>query len=371
MPIIIYAVVLMLFVGIYSWVRIEDENEHKPFATMVFATAFMLTNDFVSRMYIFDGFPTWLVVLTTYVNFGVLPVLGILWYRFVRSILSAEERSYARRVDVLIYLIAGIGLGTLALNPFLGVVFSFDASGIYHRGPLFFFPAGSTFLCIVISELFLSLRVRSLGRNTFVSMLLFPVPPLVGGIVAMFVYGIPWMPLGISISMVILFATLHTTSLEKDFLTGLLNRKRLGEVLEEQAARARRGRLFSAIMVDLDDFMEINDGLGHTMGDIALASMADIMQSCVRDEDTVARLGGDEFVIVLDNAGEAEAERVMERIEESTQKFNEQNHGFRLEPSMGYCLYDPDRFDSIPAFLERIDALMYANKAARKQKKSA
>ncbi len=224
MPIIFYAVVIMVFIGVFSWTHLEANSEQKHFSILVFLTAFMLVNDFLSRMYIYPEFPTWIVVICTYINFLVLPAIGIGWYWFVRSVLTAEQRYSALSINAAILIIASIGFVALLTNPFTHAVFAFDSTGLYHRGPLFFFPAGSTFLCIIIAEVYIIRRVRNLGRDMFVSMLIFPVPPLVGGIVAMLVYGIPWMPLGIAFSMVILYATLQDSSMGMDFLTGLHNR---------------------------------------------------------------------------------------------------------------------------------------------------
>ena len=368
-PIIFYAVVIMLFVGIYARVRIENESEQKPFSNMVFLTVAILVNDFVSRMYVIEGFPHWLVVVTTYLNFGLLTFMGLVWYHLVRSVLSSEERMRARRLDILIYIVVGIAILVMVANPFTGLVFTFDSAEQYHRGPAFFIPAGATYLSIIISELFLSLRVRSLGRDVFVSFLLFPLPPLIGGIVAMFLYGIPWMPLGISLSVVILFTTLHTTSLGKDFLTGLSNRRRFDELFEERISWAKNGRSLIALLVDLDDFKNINDTLGHSTGDIALAATADILRASVREDDIVARIGGDEFIILLDKASEEIAQNVIERIKEEVSKFNAQNTRFSLELSIGYALYDEKQFSTPEDYLAHVDELMYANKQQRKAAK--
>ena len=356
----------MLFIGIYSRYRIENDTEQKPFSNMVFLTAAVLVNDFISRLYIVDGFPHWLVVITTHLNFGLLALVGFAWYRLVRSVLSPEERTSARSLDFLIYAFVGIALLVVITNPFTGLVFTFDSAGDYHRGPSFFVPAGATYLCIIISEVFVSLRVRSLGRDVFAALLMFPVPPLLGGIVAMFSYGIPWMPLGVSFSMVILFTTLHTTSLGRDFLTGLSNRRRFDELFEERISWAKNGRPLIALLVDLDDFNVINDTLGHNIGDIALAETARILRASVRADDVVARIGGDEFMILLDKADEEIAQEVINRIKEEVSAYNAQNTRFELQLSVGYALYDEKRFATPEEYLNHVDELMYANKQQRK-----
>ncbi|GIE97471.1 GGDEF domain-containing protein [Paractinoplanes rishiriensis] len=98
-----------------------------------------------------------------------------------------------------------------------------------------------------------------------------------------------------------------------DALTGLPNRALLEKRLERSLAAAD-DRLVTVALIDLDDFKEINDTLGHDAGDQMLIEFARRLAGCVRDGDTVARLGGDEFVAVLDGADRAEADRVAGRM---------------------------------------------------------
>jgi diguanylate cyclase (GGDEF)-like protein len=93
-----------------------------------------------------------------------------------------------------------------------------------------------------------------------------------------------------------------------DSLTGLPNRRLFLERLQRALARVRRsGQPLTLLFIDLDQFKEINDRLGHTAGDIVLQAAAERMRGVVREIDTVARLGGDEFIILLDATGERAA----------------------------------------------------------------
>jgi diguanylate cyclase (GGDEF)-like protein/PAS domain S-box-containing protein len=102
-----------------------------------------------------------------------------------------------------------------------------------------------------------------------------------------------------------------------DALTGLPNRALFLDHLKMAMERSRRhpSRLFAVLFLDLDRFKVVNDGLGHTVGDQLLVSVARRLESCLRPGDTVARLGGDEFTVLLEDIGDrAEAVRVAERI---------------------------------------------------------
>ncbi|GAP56890.1 uncharacterized signaling protein PA1727, partial [Arthrobacter sp. Hiyo6] len=100
----------------------------------------------------------------------------------------------------------------------------------------------------------------------------------------------------------------------QDPLTGLANRKLFNDQLAE-ALRSDLGHPVDVLLLDLDDFKEVNDILGHHAGDEMLTEVARRLRSCVRPNDTVARLGGDEFVVLLTAAENPES--VAARIVES------------------------------------------------------
>ena len=92
-----------------------------------------------------------------------------------------------------------------------------------------------------------------------------------------------------------------------DALTGLPNRRLLGDRLNQTMAASKRSGLFAALMfLDLDNFKPLNDAHGHSVGDLLLIEVARRLCTCVREMDTVARFGGDEFVVML---GELEPDR--------------------------------------------------------------
>src|SRR5690606_31769167 len=86
-----------------------------------------------------------------------------------------------------------------------------------------------------------------------------------------------------------------------DDLTGLPNRNLLRDRLDHAIAQASRDKTkLAVLLLDLDQFKRVNDGLGHNVGDILIQRVAARMNESVRDSDTVARLGGDEFMILRD-----------------------------------------------------------------------
>lgn len=102
-----------------------------------------------------------------------------------------------------------------------------------------------------------------------------------------------------------------------DSLTGLPNRTLLSERIEFTIVHAQQnpGYLYGLLFIDLDRFKTVNDSLGHSIGDLLLISVSQVLQDCIRKNDVVARLGGDEFVILLDGIKQlSDATAIGERI---------------------------------------------------------
>ncbi|MHC4156235.1 MAG: sensor domain-containing diguanylate cyclase [Planctomycetota bacterium] len=100
-----------------------------------------------------------------------------------------------------------------------------------------------------------------------------------------------------------------------DGLTGLVNHKRIYEVLEKELWRCRRyGGPLSLIMVDVDNLKMINDTYGHRAGDKVIKKIANKIRECIRQIDTAGRYGGDEFAVILPSTALADAVVVAERM---------------------------------------------------------
>lgn len=153
-----------------------------------------------------------------------------------------------------------------------------------------------------------------------------------------------------------------------DYLTGLPNRKFFHERLEKEMQRSDiNGRPLALVYLDLDDFKELNDSLGHGYGDRLLVELAGRLQGCIRATDTVARLGGDEFVLILSGLADLDVvdkicTQVMERIAEPFMIDEEQA---TVTASMGITFYPIDGH-TVKDLLQFADLAMYAAKAKGK-----
>jgi len=149
-----------------------------------------------------------------------------------------------------------------------------------------------------------------------------------------------------------------------DPLTGLPNRVLVLDRLNQGLSRARRENdSLAVVFVDLDNFKNVNDTLGHAEGDVLLKQAAQRLTDCVRETDTVSRTGGDEFVIVLPAMHQpSDVEFVARKIMEAFAKpFAIGSYDFHVTPSMGIAIYPGDG-DDPSILLRNADAAMHLSK---------
>jgi diguanylate cyclase (GGDEF)-like protein len=152
---------------------------------------------------------------------------------------------------------------------------------------------------------------------------------------------------------------------DRDGLTGLYNRRRMPELLDNAIAEAvRHGHKVGILFVDLDGFKRINDGLGHAMGDKLLVSVAARISTRARSGDVVCRYGGDEFVVLLPRVRDRAAALKVAASLRSRVAAPHRIDGeeFRITAAVGVSIF-PDDGVSSARLLERADARMYRDKA--------
>jgi len=150
-----------------------------------------------------------------------------------------------------------------------------------------------------------------------------------------------------------------------DPLTSLPNRRLFLDRLEQEIKKAERYQQRVAVLfIDLDNFKDVNDTLGHDMGDEVLQQAADRLSSCIRESDSVARFGGDEFTLCLTELkSTANTDAVAQNIlAEMGKPFVIRDEKFFLSVSIGITLY-PDDTLSVPDLLKQADQAMFSAKA--------
>jgi diguanylate cyclase (GGDEF)-like protein/PAS domain S-box-containing protein len=151
-----------------------------------------------------------------------------------------------------------------------------------------------------------------------------------------------------------------------DILTGLYNRFSLEERLDQSLLNAKREQQQLAILViDLDKFKDVNDSLGHHIGDKLLIEVAQRLMMCVRESDITARIGGDEFVVVLPAiATPHDAAEISQKVlQEISMPYHIEGNEIRSTPSIGVSIYPGDGENS-ELLMKNADLAMYHAKSS-------
>ena len=160
-----------------------------------------------------------------------------------------------------------------------------------------------------------------------------------------------------------------------DNLTGLPNRLLLLDRIERAITKVVRHKIVGGlIFIDLDNFKEVNDTLGHDIGDSLLIMVAKKIKEVIREEDTIARIGGDEFIVLLDNVGNNKSDAkininiLAEKIKDTLNAITHIEGNINVStPSIGITLFS-DSSVSVKDIIKQADTAMYA---AKKQGKNA
>ncbi|HEY7944545.1 MAG TPA: PAS domain-containing protein [Casimicrobiaceae bacterium] len=150
----------------------------------------------------------------------------------------------------------------------------------------------------------------------------------------------------------------------RDALTGLPNRLLLQERLAQAIAQAKRnGRHVGVLYIDLDRFKNVNDTLGHRIGDELLKQVTASLSGALRETDLLARLGGDEFMVIVEDFDDAAVlNRIAQKLQDAiAQPFRIEEHDIYVTSSIGISIY-PDDSDDPEGLLKHADVAMYRSK---------
>jgi diguanylate cyclase (GGDEF)-like protein len=158
---------------------------------------------------------------------------------------------------------------------------------------------------------------------------------------------------------------IHYEHSVKDPKTGLYNHNFFISFLREEVARSRRNnKVFTILMLDIDNFKKFNDSYGHLAGDEAIIKIADAFRSTMREEDVLSRFGGEEFTVFLPETNDEAAWIASERLRKRVEKLNieYQNEILKVTISIGISVYCRGELLDANEMIKRADSALYKSK---------
>ena len=300
--------------------------------------------------------------LLMYICIPFAPSLWIVYsdYRVNRNV------TRLRRLSNILLLLIGINAVISLLSINYGWYFQVNAQNVYSRGPLFVVYEAYCIALVLYSFIFILCSRKQLGNLHFLSLIQFFVPQTVGIALQWLLYGTSYNWAGMTISLLIIYFYIQNHDLNTDYLTGVYNRRELDGYIRMRIKSSSEGKSFSAILLDMNEFKQINDQFGHEVGDAALRDTVEIIKNNLRPNDFLARYGGDEFMVVLALDERTSLMMVMRRIRASAEAFNaQQRRPYQISFSMGGDIYNPASGMTPSEFFSHIDKLMYEDKNSR------
>ena len=353
----IFLILGAIFSG--AWKLRKKNNEDKVLLGVIILVITACIADAIT--FSVDGHTGPAVRALAYVSNNILflsnMAIGPLWVMLISLHINGVVSKFQR---LFMLVVCGIIAVLMTVNCFDPIVFDINERNVYTRGPLFMLK--NLLEVILMADgviIYLVSRYKS-GGVKFFPVLQFVSPIFICVCLQMFYYGISTIWVGIAVGYTNLMLALQNENIFIDKLTGLYNRYYLDKVSGE----LKRKRKITMMMLDMNDFKSINDNFGHSQGDDALVSLAEVLEKTVGADGTVVRYAGDEFVIILDGGDEDSAEKCKLLIKKNLEEFNETHKKkYKLSASIGVGVFDLEK-SNVDKILKKIDKLMYDDKRA-------
>jgi len=251
-------------------------------------------------------------------------------------------------------------------------VFVIDEANYYHRTLIGLIYPIVSYAYMVHASARCIVAARSAGwhneKRRYYSLAFFAVPPAVAGLIQIFFYGVTLIWIFVSVSIMIMYIDVIVRQISTDPLTGINNRRELTKHILRVTREPVADGVLALIMMDADNFKQVNDTCGHYYGDSFILRIAELLkQSCKNTAAFLARYGGDEFCIVYPAANTAAVDVFIEAIQKNIRQWNQENdEPFNIELSIGYSIWQP-KTGSVDDLYTQADQMMYKVKNAKKR----
>ena len=338
-------------------------RDSRSFKTLIFITGILLIGETLMIWASSDNTMFHIIFyrLLNVVNFIGLPATALSWIFYILRELSYGIKN---RPGIIAILVIPISISVILAfgSMFTNLYFYVDMNNVYTRGPLFVIHFIVNYSYLLIGLAIVIAQRKKINPNEFVPMLLFPIPPMIGGVIQTLFYGSNIVLPMLVLSILMIFIFIQTRRVVTDYLTGLNNRRQYEKYIASIRLSGADGKL-AGMQIDIDNFKNVNDTYGHYLGDEVLVGIAKLLQDTFEKQDFIARTGGDEFVIFFNVDKVRTISTIIKKFLDSLHAYNEtSSHPFKIECSYGVDLFLHKKHQTIRSFIAHLDSLMYRQK---------
>ncbi|MGN0493480.1 MAG: diguanylate cyclase domain-containing protein [Acutalibacteraceae bacterium] len=343
----------------------------KYFKALNLSTVLMCVSDLVAgvcRGKFFTGARA-VIEISNLLYYCTMTLAGYCWLIYIA--VKLEKKSFNRKKTFLWSLPLIVFSLIAVVNPYTEFLFRIDENNLYVRNTGIYFHWIITYFYLVaatVKTVYAVFKTKNkFKRQQIIPYLYFIIPPLLASLIQMLFYGVTASQVGITFSVLLVNISSITRQNDTDPLTGLNNRNGLNKYIERYLNRGVDVQLFF-LMIDINNFKQINDGFGHIVGDCALIDAATVIATaCDRSPKKLfsCRYGGDEFLI----AGiDVEAEDIEELKANLGELLKTADHRpYRLSFSSGVASGICEDQARVEALIAKADEAMYTEKRLFKE----
>ena len=286
------------------------------------------------------------------------------WPLFIEYKINSSYKKVKKLATIFAIPLLACSLLVLT-TPFSGIIFTINEDNIYTRTENYFIiPNLMIILYVVFGAVKVYLNRKKEEKYLLIPAIFFIVPVLLGIVVQVFSYGISLTFIGIAIGLTGVYLSTQNESAYKDPLCGVYNRRYYIDYVRSFCNSRKKDDFLVGILIDMDNFKQINDKYGHYAGDKALQLFGSVLRKQIGDIGFVVRYGGDEFILISKQS-EAAVDAVVANIVKEIDEINATGKNeFQLSFSYGMAKLNLD--SNMNEFLRTMDARMYEMKRNRK-----
>lgn len=314
------------------------------------------------------------LILINSLYYMLVPAIAMSW--FVYSYRRITKHTFLYYRLMALWLLPGVFLIAAIVLKF-EVFFAVSDDNNYERqfGYRFIPPVAIVYFLLASIYAFAALA-KTITKERRIELLyitIFPVFPIIGSIVQSFSYGFTFTWSGLALSNLVVYMNLRNQQILIDPLTGLYNRGQFDLCLHNRCGHYQSCKKIFLMLMDINNFKDINDTYGHIKGDKALIFIAHVLRGLFEKKGMfLCRYGGDEFAVIFFNSDEDAVKAVSVAINDILEELNQDiliENGLtcKITVSIGYAQFGTENTKTAEQLIAAADEMMYQNKNDQKR----